>query len=54
MFWGQRKGEADPTNVIDYEPWNEKEVNVAKYSNNDQAIAEENEEHPNQCLDPVM
>ena len=54
MFWGQRKSEADPTNVIDYEPWNEKEVNVAKYSNNDQAIAEENEEHPNQCLDPVM
>ena len=54
MFWGQSKREALPTNAIDYEPWDEKEVNVANYSNDDQAIAEENEEQPNQCMDPII
>ena len=49
-----KKKWSNPTNAIDYEPWNEKEVIVAQYSNDDQAIAEENEEHPNQCMDPII
>ena len=54
MLKSPSKSEADPTNAIDYEPWDEKEVNVAKYSNDDHAIAEENEEHPKQCMDPII